>query len=238
LVCCGDPLQLPPSLTKDAPGGYGRPLFSRLNTAFPPVMLSIQYRCHPSIAGICSRLFYENRVKNGIGADDRQPLFGLPTMCVFDVACGQEKFERGSTCNFTEGITVVCLVRYLLDLGITPSEIGVIGFYRSQVESIAEPLLDGNRRPVVDVSTVDAFQGDEREVIIITTAKTTKTSFIDSRERINVALSRAKRHMFIVTNVRPLIDSELWNVVFSIAGNKPNMRIRLDHPPDANWRPF
>jgi superfamily I DNA and/or RNA helicase len=238
LVCCGDPLQLPPTLTKEAASGYGRPLFSRLMGAFPPVLLSVQYRCHPSISAICSRLFYANRVQNGVTAADRSPLFGLPTLCVFDVAYGEEQYQRGSILNMAEGITVVTLVRCLLDLGVARTDIGVIAFYRSQVETIAEPLADGSKRAIIDVSTVDAFQGDEREVIIITTAKTTKMSFVESRERINAAISRARQHLFIVTNVRPLTDSELWNVVFLIAGNEPNMRVRLDHPPDSTWRPF
>jgi hypothetical protein len=238
LVCCGDPLQLPPTVTKAAPRGYGRPLFSRLIGAFPPVMLSIQYRCHPAIAGICSRLFYKGRVQNGVSDEDRAPLFRLPTLCVFDLPSGQERAERGSVANDVEAIAVVRLVRYLLEIGVRQDEIGVIAFYKPQVEAIANPLREGHRHPIVDVSTVDAFQGDEREVIIITTTKTTKTSFIESPERINVAISRAKRHLFIVANVRPLIDSELWNVVFSIAGNRPNRTIRLDHAPNPDWVPF
>jgi superfamily I DNA and/or RNA helicase len=238
LICCGDPLQLPPTLAKEAHRGYGRPLFSRLTPFYPPVMLSIQYRCHPAIAQICSRLFYENKVQNGLSFEARSPLFGMPTLCVFDVTCGEEKFERGSTCNIAEAITVVALVRYLLDIGVTPDEIGVIAFYRSQVDLIVQPLSEGRRRSIVDVSTIDAFQGDEREVIIITTAKTAKTAFIESRQRVNVAISRARRHLFFVSNVRPLIDSEMWNVVFAISGNKPHMRIKLDHAPDPSWRPF
>jgi hypothetical protein len=238
LVCCGDPLQLPPTLTREAPKGYGRPLFSRLMGPLGAHMLGIQYRCHPAIAQICSRLFYGGRVRNGISEEERQPLFEMPTLCVFDVACGEERFDRGSIRNTAEAIVVVAIVRFLLEKGIAAHQIGVIAFYRSQVESIAEPLSDGRKRPIVDVSTVDAFQGDEREVIVITTAKTTKTSFIDSKERVNVAISRAKRHLFIVSNVRPLIDSELWNVVFYAAGNRPHLRVRLESAPDAAWQPF
>jgi superfamily I DNA and/or RNA helicase len=238
LICCGDPQQLPPSLSRESRQGYGRPLFSRLQSYFTTILLSIQYRCHPAISKICSRLFYDNRVQDGICSELRNPLFGLPTLCVFDVVCGEEKYERGSTCNIAEAITVVSLVRYLLNIGISSEEIGVIAFYRSQVEIISEPLSSGRKRSIVDVSTIDAFQGDEREVIIITTAKTAKTSFLECKERVNVAISRAKRHLFVVSNVRPLIDSEMWNIIFSIMSNKPHMRIKLNHPPETGWQPF
>jgi superfamily I DNA and/or RNA helicase len=73
------------------------------------------------------------------------------------------------------------------------------------------------RKTLVDVSTVDAFQGDEREVIVISTARTEKSSFVDAKERINVAISRAKRHLIFVTNMNALRESDLWCDVFTSA---------------------
>jgi hypothetical protein len=101
----------------------------------------------------------------------------MPTMCVFDGVCGE---ERGSTGNAAEPITVVALVRWLLDAGVTLPEIGVIAFYKAQAEAIAQPLAKGKKRAAVDILTTDVFQGDEREVIISTTAKTTKISRLRS----------------------------------------------------------
>ena len=239
LICCGDPLQLPPTISKSAPNGYGRPIFSRLSNIYKPIMLSIQYRCHPSISNICNVLFYKNKIKNGVTFEDRLPLHDMPTMCLFDVTCGEEKYLKGSPFNNSEAITVISLVNYLINLGIDNKEIGVIAFYKSQVDLISDGLKNGRKRPIVDVSTVDSFQGDEREIIIITTTKTSKTKFIDFPERINVAISRAKRHLFIISNVRSLIDSENWNNIFSQVCKAPNRRLKIDHPPDLEkWDPF
>lgn len=238
LVCCGDPLQLPPTISKPAPQGYGRPLFSRLAKFFPPTMLSVQYRCHPMIAEICNKIFYKSKIVHGVSAEDRSPLFDFPTMCCFDVKCGKEEMKGGSYVNYAEAHTVTKLVQYLLDVGVSPNEIGVIAFYKAQVSLIAEPLMEGHKRPIVDVSTVDAFQGDEREIIIITTTRHANSSFIDSRERLNVAISRARRHLFFITCIRPLINSEIWGQVFSMSANKPNRKILVEEMPTDDWKPF
>ena len=115
---------------------------------------------------------------------------------------------------------------------------GVIGFYKPQVESIAKNFLDNRNRPYVDVSTVDAFQGDERDVIIITTTRTSVSSFVDSPERINVAISRARRHLFIITNISALLKTKIWSDVFHHAAVSPNKKIVIDSVPSIDWDPF
>ncbi|KAH0803093.1 protein ZGRF1 isoform X1 [Histomonas meleagridis] len=215
--------------TEPSPNGF-RLLCCRHNTDV--TRQSLTY------AAVC---FIREWSKNGVTEDDRRPVLEtLPTMCLFDVKCGAEQYRGGSICNAAEAITVVNLVKYLVDAGISARDIGVIAFYKAQVELICEGLtVDGQRkRTIVDVSTVDAFQGDEREVVIITTAKTKKTAFVDSPERVNVAVSRARRHLFVVSNVRPLIESELWNTLFARACRAPNKRIALENAPDTGWRPF
>jgi len=239
LICCGDPQQLPPTISKSSPNGLGKPLFSRLSTIYPPVILSTQYRCHPRISGICNKLFYQGRIKDGISEDDRTPLFGFPTICIFDIPHGQEVSSHSSVMNQAEATTCSVLVKYLISKGVDNHDIGVIAFYRSQVESISAPLIDGRKnKPIVDVSTVDAFQGDERDFIIISTAKTSASSFVESKERINVAISRAKRHLIVVTNMKSLHSSDLWSMIYSIASKSPNRIVRLEETPTFGWRPF
>ncbi len=53
----------------------------------------------------------------------------------------------------------------------------------------------------LQVSTVDAFQGSEKEVIIVTCVRTTRLGFIDSPKRLNVTLTRARR--FVTQTWRP-----------------------------------
>ena len=238
LICCGDPLQLPPTLTKNSPNGLGRPLFSRLSNEYKPTMLSIQYRCHPFISNICNLLFYKNKIINGINEFDRQPLFGIPTLSIFDLSNSIEILKNNSVCNTSESITTILLTKYLLKIGINPKEIGIISFYKSQVEIIKEGLINEKNKPIVDISTVDAFQGDERDFIIISTTRTQKTNFLESNERINVAISRAKRHLIFITNFKALISSEIWSNIFSFCLKPPNKIFKLDNTPTIDWNPF
>ena len=53
-------------------------------------------------------------------------------------------------------------------------------------------------KSTIQVSTVDAFQGGEREIIILSCVRSSGTGFMDSTKRMNVALTRAKRHLVIV----------------------------------------
>lgn len=65
----------------------------------------------------------------------------------------------------------------------------------------------------VQVSTVDAFQGAEKEIIILSCVRTRQIGFIDSEKRMNVALTRGRRHLLIVGNLACLRKNHLWGRV-------------------------
>lgn len=65
----------------------------------------------------------------------------------------------------------------------------------------------------VQVSTVDAFQGAEKEIVVLSCVRTRQMGFIDSEKRMNVALTRAKRHLLIVGNLACLSKNRLWGRV-------------------------
>lgn len=65
----------------------------------------------------------------------------------------------------------------------------------------------------VQVSTVDAFQGAEKEIVILSCVRTRQVGFIDSEKRMNVALTRGRRHLLIVGHLACLRGSRLWGRV-------------------------
>ena len=76
--------------------------------------------------------------------------------------------------------------------------VGVITFYRNQKENITRRLT-GRLKDCDKVDTVDGFQGSERDVIIISCVRTSQgIGFLHSRERLNVALTRARLCLIVI----------------------------------------
>ncbi len=95
----------------------------------------------------------------------------------------------------------------------------------------------------VQVNTVDAFQGNERPIIIVCCSRTTTgvapsggagggraegeastgtlPRFIDDSTRLNVALSRAQHHLLIAGHARGLSTSPLWAAIIACARDLP-----------------
>uniref|UniRef100_A0A8C3NQ53 5'-3' DNA helicase ZGRF1 n=1 Tax=Cyanoderma ruficeps TaxID=181631 RepID=A0A8C3NQ53_9PASS len=222
LVLVGDPRQLPPTVQGSESvheQGLEQTLFDRLCLmGHNPVVLRTQYRCHPALSAIANELFYDGSLIDGISEEDRTPLLEwLPTLCFYSVH-GMEQIERdNSFYNMAEAHFTVKLIQSLIASGIEGAAIGVITLYKSQMYKI-QNLLSGVHSVAfevkpVQVSTVDAFQGAEREIIVLSCVRTRQFGFIDSEKRMNVALTRAKRHLLIVGSLPCLSRNRLWGRV-------------------------
>ncbi|XP_075785856.1 5'-3' DNA helicase ZGRF1 isoform X2 [Pelodiscus sinensis] len=222
LVLVGDPKQLPPTIQGSEgahDNGLEQTLFDRLSLmGHNAVSLRTQYRCHPAISSIVNDLFYEGNLLDGISEMDRSPLLDwLPTLCFFNVN-GIEQIERdNSFYNMAEVYFIIKLIQSLIASGIEGSMIGVITLYKSQMYKIYNLLSavhsDALEIKAVQVSTVDAFQGAEKEIIVLSCVRTRQVGFIDSEKRMNVALTRGKRHLLIVGNLACLNKNKLWGRV-------------------------
>ncbi len=67
----------------------------------------------------------------------------------------------------------------------------------------------------IQISTVDAFQGSEKEIIILNTVRTSGIGFIGDKKRLNVAITRAKRNLIIVGSENVLATNPYWNFILS-----------------------
>ncbi|NXG65631.1 ZGRF1 protein, partial [Hemiprocne comata] len=222
LILVGDPKQLPPTIQGSDSvheKGLEQTLFDRLCLmGHKTILLRTQYRCHPAISAIANELFYEGNLIDGVSEKDRSPLLDwLPTLCFYSVN-GVEQIERdNSFYNMAEVHFTVKLIQSLIASGIEGSAIGVITLYKSQMCKIQNVLSSVHSEVfetrAVQVSTVDAFQGAEKEIIVLSCVRTRQIGFIDSEKRVNVALTRAKRHLLIVGNLPCLSKNRLWGRV-------------------------
>ncbi|KAH6586632.1 hypothetical protein BASA50_000344 [Batrachochytrium salamandrivorans] len=223
----GDPKQLPPtvqtmsevSITNSH--GMEWTLFERLSECgIQPIMLRTQYRCHPNIADISSTLFYNSELLHGVNECDRPALVdGLPPAGFLNVPSGIEQSSfGGSIYNTIEAHHICDLVSQLVQLGIQPSDMGVITLYKAQGNLITKLLTeqgDADMLRDIQVSTVDAYQGAEKAVIILSTVRTKFKGFIDEARRINVAITRAKNHLIVVGLSSLLKSIKMWEKVLS-----------------------
>jgi hypothetical protein len=224
----GDPKQLPAQLhqcfsrlERDAAArGLGRALFSRLAaTGCDVVMLRRQYRCHAMLSQLSNSLFYGAQLIDAAAPEQVAPLVEtVPTLALYDVCDGTEQqVAGGSFVNGAEATVVVALIARLEQLGVARNRIGVIALYKAQASYIAEKLSSADGAVEDDeaqVATVDAFQGAEKDVILLTTTRASlNIGFLDSPERLNVALTRARRHLLIVGHVRTLEVDAQWRFV-------------------------
>ena len=117
--------------------------------------------------------------------------------------------STGSKYNDMEVLVVVKHLQNLLQAGMTPADIGVISPYNAQASLLKKTLqlrqLDG-----IEVSTVDGFQGREKEAIIISLVRSNpnrEIGFLADRRRLNVAMTRPKKHLCIIGDLELMATS-------------------------------
>eukprot|EP00092_Neocalanus_flemingeri_P033322 GFUD01036237.1.p1 GENE.GFUD01036237.1~~GFUD01036237.1.p1 ORF type:complete len:1656 (+),score=684.01 GFUD01036237.1:182-4969(+) len=234
LVMVGDHEQLPATVTsmKAKKLDYQQSLFGRLfsfltggrsnqveivssagntppmvATRCPVLRLDTQYRMHQEIADWPARYFYGGLLTSG-GQARESKLAPYTVMHVQGVA----KVEKGNCWNKEEAEVVIKIIQAVREtLGTKPS-IGVITFYAKQRQNISLEVQNKKMNNVV-VNTVDGFQGSERDIIIISCVRGGPggIGFLQDRQRLNVALTRARFSLVVVGNMETLEGaSQMW----------------------------
>lgn len=133
---------------------------------------------------------------------------------IFHSILAPSEMDGTSLFNNEEVHVVVSYVNKILKDGIgekkaQPSDIGIICPYGAQRKNLQERLknIDG-----LEVGTVDAFQGREKLIIIMSTVRshTPTVGFLKNEKRLNVALTRAKALLIVIGNGETLQKNKLW----------------------------
>ncbi len=213
-VLAGDHKQLPPTVVKAQE--LSKTLFEMLIERYPTKsqLLEVQYRMNPAIMEFPNREFYEGKIKahksienitlrdlgiksksNGFWRvlDPDEPVVFIDTSRCPDKREGKLA-DSTSRYNELECRIVEKVVNELLRIGVKKNWIGVITPYDDQVDLL-------RRRLDVETSTVDGFQGREKEVIVISFVRSNRNKeigFLEDLRRLNVSITRAKRKLIMV----------------------------------------
>lgn len=215
VVMAGDPKQLAPTIISldAARQGLGTSLFERLLVDYGDEvkrMLKEQYRMHETIMRFPSDETYGGQLRAHASVASRTlaevltagAVVDAPPLLFLDTAGkGFEESKAPQTeslRNEGEAGLVVARVRELLAAGLNPRELGVITPYRAQALWLREQLQD---LAELEVDTVDSFQGREKDVIIVSLVRSNseqQLGFLEDLRRLNVAITRPRRHLFVV----------------------------------------
>jgi regulator of nonsense transcripts 1 len=133
---------------------------------------------------------------------------------------GMEEISASGTSylNRTEASNVEKAVTHLLRLGVAPAQIGVITPYDGQKKYVHEYMrrsgaLAASLYEAIEVASVDAFQGREKDFILVSCVRSSETQgigFLSDPRRLNVALTRARLGLILIGNPRVLSKNALW----------------------------
>jgi len=198
--------------------GLGRTLFERLAALYGDKvtsMLTVKYRMHRLIMQWSSHELYNDKIEahSSVEGHSLCDLEGVkqtsatePTLILIDIdGCDMEEKqdEADSSLNDGEARVAMAHVRKLLDAGVQACHIGVITPYSAQVGLLRSLRADDKILAEVEISTVDGFQGREKEAIIISMVRSNEkheVGFLSDNRRMNVAVTRARRQCCIVCN--------------------------------------
>lgn len=231
VILVGDHQQLGPVILDKRAGDAGlrQSLFERLVIlGHVPIRLEVQYRMNPILSEFPSNMFYEGFLQNGVTSEQRSmpnlmfpwPIRGCPMM--FWANYGREEISASGTSflNRVEAMNCERIVTRLFRCGITPDQIGIITPYEGQRAYVVHYMSMNGSLPQkeayadVEVASVDAFQGREKDFIILSCVRANDQNsigFLSDPRRLNVALTRAKYGLVILGNPRALSRNTLWN---------------------------
>lgn len=243
VVFAGDHCQLPPTVKSLAAlkGGLGITLMERIVARKPSVvtLLTVQYRMNEQIMRFSSNWFYDGRVESAPEVKYRGILDYDNPITWIDTSDtdAKEEFvgESFGRINKVEAeLTLDALKNYFTKIGrqrIADEhiDVGVISPYRAQVQLLRRMVRKDEffkpYRKCVTVNTVDGFQGQERDIIVISLVRSNddgQIGFLSDLRRMNVAITRARMKLIIVGSVQTMTRhafyKELYDYVQESAG--------------------
>ena len=243
VILAGDHCQLPPTIKsyEALKAGLGKTLMERIVENKPEVvtLLKMQYRMNEEIMRFSSDWFYHNQVESSPDVKFRSildldiPMTWVDTsQFVFPEESGisfKEEFvgESFGRINKAEAeLTMMALQHYFEKIGKERIlqeriDVGVISPYRAQVQYLRRQLKNREFfkpfRDLISVNTVDGFQGQERDIILISLVRANdegQIGFLRDLRRMNVAITRARMKLIILGDASTLTRHPFYKKLY------------------------
>ena len=239
VVLAGDHCQLPPTVKSimALKGGLGKTLMERIveNKPETVTLLKMQYRMNEQIMKFSSEWFYNGMVESAPMVSHRGILdYDIPMMWIDTAECdGKEEFvgENFGRINRAEAeLTLQTLQQYLEKIGkqriLEESiDVGIISPYRAQVQLLRKELRKREffrpYRHLLTVNTVDGFQGQERDIILISLVRSNDggdIGFLRDLRRMNVAITRARMKLIILGSSETMTSHPFYKKLYEYVG--------------------
>lgn len=230
-IMVGDPNQLPPTVLSQAAASflYEQSLFVRMQKQHPEsvYLLDVQYRMHPEISRFPSAEFYKSKLIDGPNMLklNTRPWHSHPAMkpyLFFDMVEGKQLQSQRTKSYFNTAEARVALELVDKLFHDFPDEnwsgrIGIISPYKEQVRTIREVFVKKYGYEItreIDFNTVDGFQGQEKEIIIMSCVRASESGgvgFLSDVRRMNVSLTRSKTSLWILGTASSLQRNRVWS---------------------------
>lgn len=242
IILAGDHCQLPPTVKsyQAMKAGLGKSLMERIVENHPETvkLLTTQYRMHDDIMRFSNQWFYNGKMTSANEIKHRSILdIDIPIEWVDTSSLSEDlkvSDEESAFCEVLTGsfgkinvdeamMTLSTLQDYIEKIGISRIteenlDIGVISPYRAQTQFIRKMIKQTAffkpLRRLISVNTVDGFQGQERDIILISMVRSNdegNIGFLRDLRRMNVAMTRARMKLIIIGNSKTLSTNPFYS---------------------------
>lgn len=194
VILAGDHCQLPPTIlsNESAKLGLNISALERFQKEGEEShLLNTQYRMPPELIAFSNAEFYDNRLLSHQSSDPEALYF-------YDTVGTEAEEQRDEESSSTKNPGEVQFISTLIEQqGLSPTNTAIVTPYSAQVELLRAQFKGWK------ISTVDSFQGQEADNIIISMVRSNdegKLGFLTDYRRMNVALTRAKKKLFVFGN--------------------------------------
>ena len=235
VIFAGDHQQLPPTIKcyEALKGGLGITLMQRIAENNPQVvdMLTVQYRMNEEIMEFSNQWFYKGEVQSAPEVKNRSILdMDIPVVWIDtgDIE-SKEEFVGVTYGRINKGeaqLALSTLQDFFEKVGIDRVkeerlDVGIISPYRAQVHYMRHLIKHSDFfrkfKSSIAVNTVDGFQGQERDIIIISLVRANDAGdigFLRDLRRMNVAMTRARMKLIILGDVETLTHHPFYNKLY------------------------